>query len=335
MAENTTTPQISLIVAVYNTAAYLCQCFDSILRQSVGDWELIVVDDGSTDGSADICDDYDRRDRRISVIHKSNSGKPDCCNLALSKAKGDFVGFVDSDDWLEPNMLETLLQALRDADVDFASCGYLNEFEDATISDPVCRRKQTLTRSQTVKMFYDRKLYGYLHGRLFRRKILQEPVPQLRRYEDFAVIYKWVSHGCGSVLCPECLYHYRQRSSSIMNSEHDRMIGLIPLLEEYYLYIRNNKLLDAEENKAIALRNLIRIAKDISRHMKREDVEAPIERIREAVIRLQPVPAAHLRKKTLRRMHYLLHSTRLFLFIMHMSQLFIVNHHKPIFRLYQ
>lgn len=326
MTEQPKTPQVSLIVAVYNTAPYLNQCLDSILRQTVADWELVVVDDGSTDGSAAICDDYARRDRRISVLHKPNSGKPDSCNLALQNVRGEFVAFVDSDDWLAPDMLEVLLRAISETGVDFASCGYLNEFKDATVPDPVCRRRQTLTRSQTVKMLFDRKLYGYLHGRLFRRSLLQEPIPQLGRYEDFAVIYKWVAHGCGTVLCPECLYHYRQRGSSIMNSRDDMMIGYVPLLEECYHYIIDHRLLDAGESKAIALRNYIRIAKDIGRKMPLKEVRQPIQMIREAVVRLQPVPRNKLKAKTLRRTYYLRCSDRLFIFIMRISRVVVLNH---------
>ena len=108
---------LSIITPVYNTASYLPDCFESILSQSFQDFELLLVDDGSTDGSGDVCDIYAQRDSRIRVFHKENGGVSSARNLALDNAKGEWVYFVDSDDELLPNGLETMVNCTSD-DVD-------------------------------------------------------------------------------------------------------------------------------------------------------------------------------------------------------------------------
>ena len=104
--------ELSIIVPVYNTAQYLPQCIESILKQSFKNWELILIDDGSTDGSAEICEEWAQKDARIKVIHKVNSGQADSRNQALEICQGAYIGFVDSDDWIEESMYEVLMLSL-------------------------------------------------------------------------------------------------------------------------------------------------------------------------------------------------------------------------------
>ena len=105
--------ELSIIVPVYNTAQYLPQCIESILKQSFKNWELILIDDGSTDGSAEICEEWAQKDARIKVIHKVNSGQADSRNQALEICQGAYIGFVDSDDWIEESMYEVLMNDLK------------------------------------------------------------------------------------------------------------------------------------------------------------------------------------------------------------------------------
>lgn len=327
-------PKISIILPVYNTVDYLAICIDSVIAQTFTDWELLLIDDGSTDGSDRVCDDYAARDSRIRLVHKSNSGKPDCLNMAIGMARGEYVSFVDSDDWLEPNMLEVLLAALESIGVDFASCGYLNEFVGQTVWAPVCRRKTTLTHSQTVRMIYDRKLYGYLHGRLYRRSLLVEPVPQLRRYEDYAVIYKWAFRGRGTVLCPECLYHYRQRRSSIMNAEGDVRLLTAMIVSECYDFVKSHKVLREEDNKEIAARNFMRIAKTIARQMEGQQCYGMLRKIRQLVASIQPVSHDMVDCKTYRRMGQLKRSVTLFYYSQKFRNLLVLGHRERHYELF-
>ena len=99
---------VSVLIPVYNTEAYLRKCLDSITNQTLQDLEIICVDDGSTDGSADILREYRRRDSRIRIVTKRNGGLPSARNAGLDAASGEYVGFVDSDDWIEPDMFRRL-----------------------------------------------------------------------------------------------------------------------------------------------------------------------------------------------------------------------------------
>lgn len=107
-----TNPEVSIIVPVYNVEKYLHQCLDSIQAQTFRNWECIVVDDGSTDSSASICDLYSHADSRFIVIHKENGGVSSARNAALEIARGEFIGFADPDDWCEPGMFGHLLHLI-------------------------------------------------------------------------------------------------------------------------------------------------------------------------------------------------------------------------------
>lgn len=116
---------ISIIVPIYNVEDYLEDCLDSILNSSYKDYELILIDDGSTDGSGLICDNYQERDSRITVIHTDNNGISAARNTGLDRAKGDYISFIDGDDIIHPRMLETLKDALESGDYDFSMINYL------------------------------------------------------------------------------------------------------------------------------------------------------------------------------------------------------------------
>jgi glycosyltransferase involved in cell wall biosynthesis len=115
-------PLISVIVPVYNVAEYLPRCIDSILSQTYNSFEIILVNDGSTDGSSEICDQYAKTDKRINVIHQSNSGVSIARNRGLDAAGGEWISFVDSDDWIDMQMLEMLCEAAKGKEM--AVCGY-------------------------------------------------------------------------------------------------------------------------------------------------------------------------------------------------------------------
>lgn len=319
-------PLVSWIVPVYNTARYLSQCLDSITIQTYQHWELLLMDDGSTDESPAICDRYVRQDSRIRVVHKPNSGKSDTMNQAIALAQGEFVGIIDSDDWVAPTFTDVLLQAMQDSGKDAAGCGYLNEFVDETVTDAVCDVQQSYSAAEVIEMLYDRRLYGYLHGRLYKRQLLVESVPSLRRYEDFAVLFQWLAHGNGMVLCPECLYHYRQRGSSIMNSASDYMFGYVPLLEACCHFVREHHLMDEQRNKRMAVKNIVRIAKSIARETRGPEADSRLQDISVTLQRLKPCTNQHSGMHLRLRVWLLMHSVTLFKCAVRLSDLFVTRH---------
>ena len=123
-------PELSIIVPVYKVEQYLPKCIDSILAQTFSDFELILIDDGSPDRCGRICDEYAAKDSRITVIHQENKGASAARNAGLDLARGEYIGFVDSDDWIEPEMYETMLGKAKEADLDLVICG-LNNFSES------------------------------------------------------------------------------------------------------------------------------------------------------------------------------------------------------------
>ena len=122
--------QISVIVPVYKTEQYLCACVDSILHQSYSDLEVILVDDGSPDNCPQICDDYAQRDERVRVIHQNNAGVAAARNAGLDAACGEYITFVDSDDWIDPDMYAGMMEMANAHDCDVVMCDCLKEYEN-------------------------------------------------------------------------------------------------------------------------------------------------------------------------------------------------------------
>ena len=116
---------ISIIVPIYNIEKHIVRCLDSILAQTYHNIEVILIDDGSTDNSGKICDQYSSADTRINVFHKQNGGLVSARNLGLESARGDYIGFVDSDDWIEPNMYERMYNNLKNNNSEICICNYI------------------------------------------------------------------------------------------------------------------------------------------------------------------------------------------------------------------
>ncbi|EGP5467598.1 glycosyltransferase, partial [Enterococcus faecium] len=121
--------EISIIMTVFNVEKYLAKAIDSVLLQTFADFELILVDDGSSDRSGEICDEYQQRDKRIKVIHQPNSGVSSARNTGLENAQGKFIGFVDSDDYIESDMYEFLYNNLIEEKADLSICGIYDVYE--------------------------------------------------------------------------------------------------------------------------------------------------------------------------------------------------------------
>ena len=126
--------KISVIIAIYNVAEYLEQCLESVRHQTYKNLEIICVDDGSVDGSAEICDRYAVADSRFIVIHKENGGECSARNFGLNICSGSYISFIDGDDWLEPRMYERLLELiLQDEKIGISMCGHSMDYEDRTV----------------------------------------------------------------------------------------------------------------------------------------------------------------------------------------------------------
>lgn len=219
----TKNPEISIIVPAHNVAKYLENALDSVIEQSFKDWECIVIDDGSTDGTEKICDEYGKKDSRFKIVHQSASGVSKARNAGLKLMRGNYVAFMDSDDWLDPTYLSTLLGLIKEYDADVVQCGFWKEYKTYTRFKPLVKDNQikVLDRAQTfVALVEDRELPSYLWNKLYRREVINAPFPEGKVFEDIYVTSQWYRNVNKLVLVPQPLYHYRIRNGSIMNSNY-------------------------------------------------------------------------------------------------------------------
>lgn len=206
-------PKISVIIPVYNTEEYLEKCLDSVLNQSYENLEILIVDDGSTDSSGMICDEYAQKDCRIKVIHKTNGGQGTARNAALDIASGDYIAFVDSDDWIEKDMYMTLYTNAVKYQADISTCrndtGDLSPTEKCYVfAQPGLMEEHLLGHCGTGQSPCD-KLYV---RRLFR----DIRFPETRAYEDAATLYKVFALCQRLVHQDTVMYHYYRRENSTM-----------------------------------------------------------------------------------------------------------------------
>ena len=214
--------KISVIVPIYRVEKYLCQCIDSILDQSYRNLEIILVDDGSDDSCPFICDRYAQIDPRIRVLHKKNGGLSDARNAGLDLATGDYIAFVDSDDWISLSMYEDLVSVAETEKADVACCSYIR-LDDVTgkkTEEMRFRRIQTLSGPEAVKaIFYGQPGNVVVWNKIYRSHLFQHirfPVGQY--HEDNAVLCPTIGQAQRVAFTETVGYFYRSRQGSIMHS---------------------------------------------------------------------------------------------------------------------
>lgn len=217
---------ISIIVPVYNVEKYLDRCMQSILQQTYQRLEIILVDDGSTDSSAQKCDSYARRDSRVTVIHKQNGGLSDARNAGLEAASGAYIGYVDSDDWIEPDMYERMYRACVENDAQLAVCRYFNEYRDRTESGG-SGSVVSFSRDELLKIYIGGDdayvIYNSVWSKLFKRDLVEGMVfPKGRNSEDIMYTTRAFCRAHKAVYLDSSFYHYViDREGSIMNAARE------------------------------------------------------------------------------------------------------------------
>ena len=216
---------VSVIVPVYNVAPYLREALDSVVNQSYKDLEIIIVDDGSTDESASICEDYASSDPRIKLIHQSNKGLSGARNTGLKNSTGEFVAFIDSDDSVSPLFIETLVNAMISSSANISICRF-STFEtsgrmnsvSATMVFPSISAG-VFDRTEVLKLMAEEKISVNVCNKLFRRKLWSDiRFPEGHVYEDALAAFKLFDKSERVVLVNDSLYNYRQRVDSITSS---------------------------------------------------------------------------------------------------------------------
>lgn len=230
--------KVSVIIPVYNTELYLNQCIDSILSQSFSDYELILVDDGSTDRSADICKAYVSRDARIKYFYQNNSGASVARNLGIEACEGEYITFVDSDDWIDCDYLESMVNSIDGYDIVqignhvYTSDGTINRGDQNNELLPFEIEGYELCRALLEGKY---QTGGVPWGKLYRRELWEsERFPNMQRFEDVAVLYKIYWHAKKVRFLKTGKYCYRsQRPGSIMHSPFSlKWLEIIDVEEE-------------------------------------------------------------------------------------------------------
>lgn len=239
------TPRISIIVPVYKVEAYLVQCVESIRNQTFENIEIILVDDGSPDNCGDICDEYAKIDKRIRVIHKENGGLSSARNAGLRIAVGEYIGFVDSDDYIAPDMFEKLYHACVEKDVYLSACNYFYVYgKDVHLEEEsgnICVLnsedffRKILTEDGRIEMVAWNKLY---HKSVFEG--MDEIFPEGKLFEDLGSMYKFVFAVKKIAYIDIGLYFYRRfRPGAITSTQfNSREIERIEMGNNMTEYIR-------------------------------------------------------------------------------------------------
>lgn len=204
-------PLVSVVVPVYNVAKYLHRSIDSILAQTYRNLEILIIDDGSTDGSAEICDYYASIDTRIRVFHKNNGGLSDARNMALDNMTGDYVTFVDSDDYIALNMIEKFYHGILETNADMVVSGMnvINEKGVITGTEGIENRRVISGEQACKDIIRDEYPKNFAWGKMYKSSLFENiRFPKERLYEDTATTYR-IADNCQYVCClPDNLYYY-------------------------------------------------------------------------------------------------------------------------------
>ena len=235
-------PLISVIVPIYNTANYLEKCVDSLLAQTYERLEIVLVDDGSTDESLEICYRYEKKYSQIKCVHIENHGVSYARNIGLAVATGEYIGFVDSDDWIEPNMYRILYTSMVSNDAQLVSCTFFNDlsnnkqykYSKSHINTTDFEEQIILGSSMYGEVLNHKEIGGYLCNKLFCKEFIKKNFETaLAQCEDFLFVVQYLQGINTMVHISERLYHYYQPTymkNSLVCSA--RLKTLIPAYEQ-------------------------------------------------------------------------------------------------------
>lgn len=229
--------KISVVVPIYNVEKYIRKNVDSIINQTYKNLEIILVDDGSKDNSSNICDLYKKKDKRIKVIHKENGGLSSARNAGIEEATGDYVAFVDSDDYIEPNMYEEMYEASQKFSCDIVTCSYKYVYDDGSVkyinSDTENREYDFFSAIKEMNIFS--KFDMSACTKLFKKELFDNirfPVGKLS--EDYYVMYLLFEKASKIYYIAKPYYSYFQRKNSITKSNkinHDFMYAALEQMD--------------------------------------------------------------------------------------------------------
>lgn len=240
-------PLISIIVPVYKVEPYLRRCLDSIVNQTYTNLEIILVDDGSPDNCPQICDEYAAKDNRIVVIHKENGGLSDARNAGLDICKGEYISFVDSDDWVDERYIEVMIDSAIKEDADISICNH-KKTATTTATRTTFQSKLILLNSvQAIEKIFGQESLTFIvsWGKIYKRRLWNSlRFPKGKLYEDAYICHILYDDSKKICFINKILYYYFQRSDSIMGMTQSPVHAIEPQLLLYkYLTKQHPQLL--------------------------------------------------------------------------------------------
>ncbi|MBQ6381829.1 MAG: glycosyltransferase family 2 protein [Clostridia bacterium] len=261
-------PLLSIIVPVYNVEEFIEECIHSLLHQTYQNTEIILVDDGSTDNSGKICDTIASDNKSVTVYHKLNGGLSSARNYGIERANGAYLGFVDSDDFVDTQMYEILMHELLSSGADAAVCDYYNYYNSEQYSVRQMPEKETTVfegESAKLRVYHEFSACN----KVYKRELFaQVRYPEGKLYEDARTMYKIADKVEKLVIVPKPLYYYRQRQTSIMGTfSTDNFLDRVSVWDEIYDF-EKDKFPESEltriKNRKNAL--IIELLKSIYQH---------------------------------------------------------------------
>ena len=233
---------ITVIIPVYNVEKYLDKCVKSVINQTYKNLEIILVDDGSKDNSGKMCDEFAKLDNRIKVIHKQNGGLSDARNAALKEANGKYIGFVDSDDYIENDMYEVLYNTIKNNNADISIVSFYEMYKDKLIGVRDSGKLEIFNKLEALKeLLIDTRIQSYAWNKLFKRELFSDlKFPTGKNFEDIATTLLLFEKCDKIVLFEKPKYYYLRRDDSIVGVRNSKTYtDYLEVIYDKYLYLKD------------------------------------------------------------------------------------------------
>ena len=265
---------ISIIIPVYKVEKYLEKCIESVLKQTYTNLQIILVDDGSPDNCGKICDEYAKKDARIEVIHKANGGLSDARNVGISIAKGKYIGFVDSDDYIKTDMYEKLINLIKKYNADISVCNLYDVIDGKEYIRNKENGIQEYNRIEILKeILLDKNIQSYAWNKLYKKELFDEiKYPIGKKYEDIGTTF-YVFEKCNKiVVTSEPKYYYLKRADSLVNNvTESTILDYTEIIIQRYLYAKQHVKELSKYNNYYLTKTLITAHNDIEKLEKISD----------------------------------------------------------------
>lgn len=231
---------VTIIIPAYNVENYISECLESIVNQTYKNLEIIIINDGSTDRTGEIIESYVNKYSNIKYIYQNNKGVSNARNLGLSHANGEYIMFIDSDDYIDVDLINNMVKKSKQNDADLVITGHIRVSEDSLIKKEIINLDEysdnIYSREEGINLLLRLKIKGYLCDKLFKKDILIKSGFYLepnRYIEDWLPVFRYVLNCNKIVFSNQSFYYYRQRSSSALHTINEK------LLDDYIYAVKN------------------------------------------------------------------------------------------------